>query len=133
MASSTGQVQPEEFRLVLSPDIRAGWRTRQALRQRFSRSLPHRTLIDLIAVVTELVNNAVAHGPGRPITVTLVTADDVITGEIADQGNPASAIPRIKDRSETGGGGLELVDRLTSRWAVYEGSTHVWFELSVDA
>ena len=133
MASSTGQVQPEEFRLVLSPDIRAGWRTRQALRQRFSRSLPQRTLIDLIAVVTELVNNAVAHGPGRPITVTLVTADDVIRGEIADQGNPASAIPRIKDRSETGGGGLELVDRLTSRWAVYEGSTHVWFELRVDA
>ena len=133
MASSTGQVQPEEFRLVLSPDIRAGWRTRQALRQRFSRSLPHRTLIDLIAVVTELVNNAVAHGPGRPITVTLVTADDVITGEIADQGNPANATPRIRDRSETGGGGLELVDRLTSRWAVYEGSTHVWFELRVDA
>jgi anti-sigma regulatory factor (Ser/Thr protein kinase) len=133
MASSTGQVQPEEFRLVLSPDIRAGWRTRQALRQRFSRSLPQRTLIDLIAVVTELVNNAVAHGPGRPITVTLVTADDVITGEIADQGNPASAIPQIRDRSETGGGGLELVDRLTSRWAVYEGSTHVWFELRVDA
>ena len=133
MASSTGQVQPEEFRLVLSPDIRAGWRTRQALRQRFSRSLPQRTLIDLIAVVTELVNNSVAHGPGRPITVTLVTADDVIRGEIADQGNPASAIPRIGDRSETDGGGLELVDRLSSRWAVYEGSTHVWFELRVDA
>jgi len=133
MASSTGQVQPEEFRLVLSPDIRAGWRTRQALRQRFSRSLPQRTLIDLIAVVTELVNNAVAHGPGRPITVTLVTADDMIRGEIADQGNPAGAIPRIGDRSETDGGGLELVDRLSSRWAVYEGSTHVWFELPIDA
>lgn len=133
MASSTGEVQPEEFRLVLSPDIRAGWRTRQALRQRFSRSLPQRTLIDLIAVVTELVNNAVAHGPGRPITVTLVTADDVIRGEIADQGNPAGAIPRIRDRSETDRGGLELVDRLSSRWAVHEGSTHVWFELPIDA
>jgi signal transduction histidine kinase len=133
MASSTGQVQPEEFRLVLSPDIRAGWRTRHALRQRFSRSLPQRTLIDLIAVVTELVNNAVAHGPGRPITVTLVTADDVIRGEIADQGNPAGAIPQIGDPSETDGGGLELVDRLSSRWAVYEGSTHVWFELPIDA
>ena len=133
MASSTGEVQPEEFRLVLSPDIRAGWRTRQALRQRFSRSLPQRTLIDLIAVVTELVNNAVAHGPGRPITVTLVTADEVIRGEIADQGNPAGAIPRIRDRSETDRRGLELVDRLSSRWAVHEGSTHVWFELPIDA
>jgi len=58
---------------------------------------------------------------------------DVIRGEIADQGNPAGAIPRIRDRSETDGGGLELVDRLSSRWAVYEGSTHVWFELPIDA
>jgi hypothetical protein len=25
-----------------------------------------------------------------------------------------------------------MVDKLTSRWAVYEGSTHVWFELPLD-
>ena len=110
----------------------AGGRVRRSVSASRGRCR-QRTLIDLIAVVTELVNNAVAHGPGRPITVTLVTADDVIRGEIADQGNPAGAIPRIRDRSETDGGGLELVDRLSSRWAVYEGSTHVWFELPIDA
>jgi anti-sigma regulatory factor (Ser/Thr protein kinase) len=127
--TSSGPTQPGEFRLVLSPDIQAGWRARRALRDRFAESLPQPTLIDLIAVVTELVNNAVAHGPEKPITVTLVSGDEVIRGEIADQGNPANAIPEIKDRTAEGSGGLELVDKLTSRWAVYQGSTHVWFEM----
>jgi anti-sigma regulatory factor (Ser/Thr protein kinase) len=133
MESSSGPTRPDEFRIVLSPDSRAGWRVRGALRQRFSESLPARTLIDLIAVVTELVNNAVAHGPGRPITVALAIGDEVIRGEVVDQGNPAAAIPEIKKATEMGPRGLELVDKLTSRWAVYESSTHVWFELPVES
>ena len=110
-------------------DTEAGWRARQALRQRFSRSLPARTLIDLTAVITELVNNAVAHGPGRPITLALTIDGETIRGEVADQGNPAAAIPEIRKATETGGRGLEVVDKLSSSWAVYEGSTHVWFEM----
>jgi len=129
MESASRPTKPEEFRLVLSPDLRAGWRARSALRQRFASRLPDATLTDLIAVVTELVNNAVTHGPGKPITVTLVTGDETIRGEVADQGNPAAAIPEI---TKARGRGLKLVDRLTSRWAVYEGSTHVWFEMPVE-
>jgi|SRR5829696_4820800 len=129
MEASSGPTKPEEFRLVLSPDTEAGWRARQALRQRFSRSLPARTLIDLTAVITELVNNAVAHGPGRPITLALTIDGETIRGEVADQGNPAAAIPEIRKATETGGRGLEVVDKLSSSWAVYEGSTHVWFEM----
>lgn len=121
--------QPHEFRLVLSPDSEAGWRVRQALRQRFSEKLPSQTLIDLVAVVTELVNNAVRNGPGRPVTVSLAVGDDTIRGEVADQGNPAAAISEMVDSTGTRAVGLELVDKLTSRWAVYEGSTHVWFEM----
>jgi hypothetical protein len=60
-----------------------------------------------------------------------VTGDDTIRGEVADQGNPAAAIPEIREASEKGGHGLEVVDKLTSRWAVYEGSTHVWFEMAL--
>jgi two-component sensor histidine kinase len=130
MESSSGLRRPEEFRLVLSPDLRAGWRTRSALRQRFADRLPAHTVTDLVAVVTELVNNAVAHGPGKPITVTLVTGGEEIRGEVADQGNPAAAIPEIK---RANGRGLEVVDKLTSAWGVHEGSTHVWFELPLDA
>jgi anti-sigma regulatory factor (Ser/Thr protein kinase) len=133
LAASDDPKKPEEFRLVLSPDLEAGWRVRQALRERFSSSLPPSTLIDLVSVVTELVNNAVAHGPGRPITVALVRGQEVIRGEIADQGNPSAAIPEIKEATERGSYGLHVVDKLTSRWAVYEGSTHVWFEMPVKA
>ena len=118
---------------MLSPDSEAGWRARRALRERFSESLPRRTLIDLVAVVTELVNNAVKHGPGRPVTVGVVVGEDTVRGEIADQGNPAAAIPEIKKASASAGGGLTLVDKLTSRWAVYEGSTHVWFEMPLES
>jgi anti-sigma regulatory factor (Ser/Thr protein kinase) len=129
----SGPKKPEEFRLVLSPDTEAGWRTRQALRQRFADSLPARALIDLTAVVTELVNNAVAHGPRRPITVALAVADDAIRGEVADQGNPAAGIPPGREAARKGALGLHVVDQLTTRWGVYEGSTHVWFDLPLNA
>ncbi len=122
----------EEFRLVLSPNAGAGSRAREAVRQRFGR-LPEATRRDLVAVVTELVNNSVKHGPGKPITLTVSQGTDSIRGEVADQGNPAVAIPQIKKATESDTGGLALVDKLTSEWAVYEGSTHVWFEVPVDA
>jgi anti-sigma regulatory factor (Ser/Thr protein kinase) len=131
--ASSGPAQPEEFRLVLSPDTEAGWRTRQSLRGRFANSLPPRTLIDLTAIVTELVNNAVAHGPQRPITVTLTVGADVIRGEVADQGNPAAEIPPGREAAREGALGLQVVDQLARRWGSYEGSTHVWFELPLDA
>jgi anti-sigma regulatory factor (Ser/Thr protein kinase) len=82
-------------------------------------------------VISELINNAVEHGPKQPITVTLVMGEESIRGEVSDQGNPQAAIPGIKEATSEGGPGLglTLVDRLTAGWAVYEGSTHVWFEL----
>jgi anti-sigma regulatory factor (Ser/Thr protein kinase) len=134
MQASSGPKKSDEFRLVLSPDTEAGWRARHALRERFAGSLAPQTLIDLTAVVTELVNNAVHHGPGRPLTITLLVGDETIRGEVADQGNPAAAIPEIREATESGGGGhgLEVVDKLTSRWAVYAGSTHVWFEMPLE-
>jgi anti-sigma regulatory factor (Ser/Thr protein kinase) len=122
----------DEFRLVLSPNAGAGFRARQAVRQHFSR-LPEPTRRDLVAVVTELVNNSVKHGPGKPITLTVSQGTDSIRGEVADQGNPAIAIPQIKNGAESDRGGLALVDKLTSQWAVYEGSTHVWFEVPIEA
>jgi signal transduction histidine kinase len=128
MEAKTNAAHADEFRLVLSPDRGAGFKARKAVRQRFG-TLAEATRRDLIAVVTELVNNSVEHGPGKPITLTLVLGRESIRGEVADQGNPAVAIPRIREGSERGTGGLALVDRLTSEWAVFEGSTHVWFEL----
>jgi anti-sigma regulatory factor (Ser/Thr protein kinase) len=129
---SSGPTQPEEFRLVLSPDTEAGWRARQALRQRFTEGLPPPVLIDLTAVVTELINNAVAHRPQRPITVALAIDGDSIRGEVADQGNLAATIPPEREAAHDDLLGLRVVDQLTSRWGVYGGSAHVWFELPLE-
>jgi anti-sigma regulatory factor (Ser/Thr protein kinase) len=126
---TSGPTKPAEFSLVLSPDTEAGWRARQALRQRFSQALPARTLIDLTAVVTELVNHAVSEGPQRPITVSLVVDGDAVRGEVADQGNPAASLPQDAKTNRKAPLALQVVEQLTSRWGVYEGSTHVWFEL----
>ena len=131
MHASSGPTQPEEFSLVLSPDTEAGWRTRVALRERFADSLPAPTLIDLTAVVTELVNNAVAHGPQRPITVALAVDDETIRGEVTDQGSPTAVLPKRRAATPPGALGLRVVDQLTARWGVAAGSTHVWFELPV--
>jgi anti-sigma regulatory factor (Ser/Thr protein kinase) len=125
---------PGEFRLVLSPELGAGAKAREAVREQYS-ALRADVLDDLLTVISELVNNAVLHGPGKPLTLTLVVGKESIHGEVADQGNPAVAIPKIREATaanDTGGFGLNLVDRLTSAWAVYEGSTHVWFELPLE-
>ena len=39
MEASNGPTKPNEFRLVLSPDTKAGWRARQALRFRSLRGI----------------------------------------------------------------------------------------------
>lgn len=132
MESKKRASHSDEFRLVLSSNRRAGSRARQAVRQRFSEALPSATLRDLIMVVNELVNNSVEHGPRKPITVTLVMSGESIRGEVADQGNPAYAIPETKEVTETGGRGLAVIDKLTARWGVYEQSTHVWFEVPLE-
>jgi anti-sigma regulatory factor (Ser/Thr protein kinase) len=91
----------------------------------------HRTdgekLRDIELVVTELVTNAVRHGPGGLITLRVVVgADGSVSGEVVDQGDGVVAI-REREANEPGGLGLPLVDYLTSNWGVYPGSTHVWF------
>jgi anti-sigma regulatory factor (Ser/Thr protein kinase) len=129
--TSSGPTQPEEFRLVLSPDTEAGWRARQALRQRFAAAIPPRALIDLTAVVTELINNAVAHRPQRPLTVALAIEGDSIRGEVADQGKQAATVSPGAEAARDDLS-LRVVDQLTSRWGVYSGSSHVWFELPLD-
>jgi anti-sigma regulatory factor (Ser/Thr protein kinase) len=129
MASKKRSAPSDEFRLVLSPDPKAGARVRGAIRERFDQLLASKTLDDLMAVVTELVNNAVEHGPRRPITIALTIGAESIRGEVADQGNPAAAIPPMMEPPDSRPLGIDLVDKLTAAWAVYEGSTHVWFEL----
>jgi anti-sigma regulatory factor (Ser/Thr protein kinase) len=121
--------------LGLSPRLAAGQEARQFLRERLREQLSEDLLDDLIAVVTELVNNSVQHGPDAPIQLRVALTDDGgVRGEVEDQGNDADVAISDSSRGLGGGGlGLLIVDSLTDRWGAHEGSTIVWFELSVAA
>jgi anti-sigma regulatory factor (Ser/Thr protein kinase) len=93
-----------------------------------------RVLEDLRIVISELVANSVKYGPGAPITVRLrVDSPTAVRGDVNDQGK-ATQPPQVRQRpgGPEGGYGLNLVDRLSERWGVHEGSTHVWFVLHPD-
>ena len=83
---------------------------------------------DLALVITELVTNAVVHGRGR-ITLTLRRDGRCIQGEVADEGSGFEPNMRKQGPHDYSGRGLSIVDALSSRWGVLEGSTQVWFEL----
>jgi signal transduction histidine kinase len=81
-------------------------------------------------LLSEVVTNAVRHGDGDTIRVLL----DAVEGgelrcEVMDEGH--GFVPKARDKPATaeGGWGLHLVETLSRRWGVREGSTHVWFEL----
>ena len=75
--------------------------------------------------------NSARHGPSAPIELRLTLTDEGrIRGEVKDHGTGEIAIREIA--TDGGGFGLRLVDSLADRWGVYEGSTHLWFEMRTD-
>ncbi len=134
VVSEENQVEDEQDRLTLrlEPNPESAGYARDTIRSAFGRRLPKGVLGDLLLVVTELVTNAVQHGPGRPISLALTVDSerDVVRGEVVDQGDISKSIPRIREATEGKGGyGLGLVDAMTSDWYVVEGSTSVRFEM----
>src|SRR5262249_53252731 len=59
-------------------------------------------------IVSELVTNAVRHGPEKPISLRVIREDDTIRGEVSDQGDAAIAINRSAEGYVNGGFGLRL-------------------------
>jgi anti-sigma regulatory factor (Ser/Thr protein kinase) len=85
---------------------------------------------DVKLLVSELITNSVKYGGRGAVTLTVETDDPRrLRIEVVDQG--AGFVPVARDRPATdvGGWGLHLVQTLSDRWGVYEGSTHVWFEI----
>ncbi len=104
-------------------------------RARDSLRTTHRVLdddvhADLLLVVSELVTNSVKYGPGRPIRIDVeVDGARRVRGEVVDQGDGAEIVAAAAPPDDEHGVlGLRIVDQL-ALWGVYQGSTHVWFEL----
>jgi anti-sigma regulatory factor (Ser/Thr protein kinase) len=84
-------------------------------------------------LVSELVTNSVKHagaGPQDPIDVALTASADKVRVEVGDGG--AGFEPRTSrtSRTEPGGFGLMLVDKLADRWGIERTPRPcVWFEI----
>jgi anti-sigma regulatory factor (Ser/Thr protein kinase) len=100
---------------------------RQAIEHRFA-DLGFDRMADLALVVSELVTNAVVHGRGA-ITLKLQHDGDVVRGEVIDEGAGFEQEIRDSGPNDLGGRALLIVEALSSRWGIHEGTTHVWFEL----
>ena len=86
-------------------------------------------LHDLRTVVTELVDNSVRHGSGRPIVIVIeVMPDGVTRGTVSDGGQGPVEIAAPGEPYDSGLG-LRIVDVLVSHWGVDPPSSDVWFEL----
>ena len=56
----------------------------------------------------------------------------MLRGEVVDEGAGFEREVRERGAQEIGGRGLLLVEALSSRWGIHEGTTHVWFELTAE-
>jgi anti-sigma regulatory factor (Ser/Thr protein kinase) len=86
-------------------------------------------------LVGELFSNSLRHSgsgaPGETVTVAVKTVNDVIRVEVTDRSGPGVPEPRPAGSDAEDGRGLQLVDRLATRWAWRRrgGRTVTWFEL----
>jgi anti-sigma regulatory factor (Ser/Thr protein kinase) len=98
-------------------------------RERVRELAPGR-IDDAVLLVSELVTNAVKHGPEHEAIRLIITTEDQATRfTVHDRG--LGPLPAMRDQADPAprGHGLRLVDGLADRWGVERGSTRVWFEL----
>jgi anti-sigma regulatory factor (Ser/Thr protein kinase) len=115
--------------------LKANSRAPQIARRSLERALcglSPALLYRLKLLVSELVTNAVIHGPqakGGAIQLTVMTSQDAVSVAVTDSGSGFDRTlraPSIRDS----GWGLFLVEKLSDRWGVArEKQTRVWFEI----
>ena len=120
---------PETLSVDIPCDPRAPARARRAV-EALGGKLDDEVLADVKLLVSELITNSVKYGADGTVQLILTSEHPRHAHvEVVDQG--AGFVPTSRDRpmTEVGGWGLHLVESLTKRWGVHEGSTHVWFEI----
>jgi len=108
-------------------------RAREAVREA-SAGIPEDDRWRLEMIVTELVTNAVRHGPGGPVELALESGGRGVRGEVGDPGAGIRGQELTSRRAtEEGGRGLFLVDALSDSWGLSDGRSRVWFEVAAQA
>jgi anti-sigma regulatory factor (Ser/Thr protein kinase) len=106
---------------------------RAALTRWLSGHVPIEVLDDARLLASELVTNSLRH-PEIPRDASLRLAVQLREGalrvEVRDPGTSGVVAPREADREYGGGFGLQLVDKIATRWGINRtGGTQVWFEV----
>jgi anti-sigma regulatory factor (Ser/Thr protein kinase) len=121
--------------LELPATLHAPARAREAVRQAAEQSGVRgddRWRAEMI--VTELVTNAVRHGPGGPVVLAIEVGGSGMRGEVADPGPGIHHYDLDRRRAtEEGGRGLFLVDALSDSWGLSGDRSRVWFEVAARA
>ena len=103
---------------------------RELVREQAGERIPAVLLYDLLTVVSELVANAIRHGDGSEVGLSVEVCDDGrVFGEVKNEGT--GRVERRPISLGRGHGlGLHIVDALAERWNVAgDGATRVAFEL----
>jgi anti-sigma regulatory factor (Ser/Thr protein kinase) len=118
--------------LELPADKDAPARARDALR-RLTGGLGEDDRWRAAVIVSELVSNAVLHGPGSPVEIAFDCGGSGVRVTVSD---PGPGIERVRARAQPlaeGGRGLFLLDQLADGWGFVEDRSRVWFEVTATA
>ena len=118
--------------IELAPTVHAPRAARRSL-DGLSEATNPETLFDLRAVITELVANALAHGPRKPIGLAVRAQGTSMQGEVRDEGDGAQQVAAAMADPSRRRLGLTIVDALVDEWGVYAASTHIWFKIQTAA
>ena len=96
---------------------------RAALTRWLSGHVPIEVLEDARLLASELVTNSIRHPKipeDAPLRLAVQIREGALRVEVRDPGT----------NGDSGGFGLQLVDKIATRWGVNRtGGTHVWFEV----
>jgi anti-sigma regulatory factor (Ser/Thr protein kinase) len=127
-------VEPFSVQAELAGGPCAGARARRLVECALSDRATREVIEDVALLVTELVINGVRHGgagSGSSLRVLLEGGRPGLRVEVVNPDHAGSAPVRRSADFEGGGGmGLNIVERVASRWGVRrQPNTVVWFEM----
>jgi anti-sigma regulatory factor (Ser/Thr protein kinase) len=104
---------------------------RRAVRERLRGELSERVLSDVELLVSELATNGVRHGGSRELELEVAVEEDRVCLRMCDEGRGFERRPPRPHPDGSGGYGLVLLDRLSSRWGTERDHAFcVWFEVA---